>query len=58
MEVKELVSTLEDIENSLYSKDTISSLVAKDISEYDRGVIQGKIELLTKLKLLLKKDKK
>lgn len=58
MEVKDLVSTLEELEEQLYCKGTIFSLVKKDVSEYDRGVISGKIELLTKIKILLQKDKK
>lgn len=52
-EIREL---FERIEASLFSESMVKQLVDKDIGEYERGVVMGRIEMLNHIKIALERD--
>ena len=42
-----LITLLEDTSDKLFSKDMVLALSVDKVSDYDRGVIRGKIEMIT-----------
>lgn len=45
-----VIKVLNDIETNLYSKTTVKSLSRPETSDHARGKIEGKIELLYKIR--------
>ena len=49
----EIKEVLDKLENMLYSKDMVMELCDVEMSDYARGVVYGRIEMLNRLKVEL-----
>ena len=54
----EAIKIVIDLQNKLYSKETVLSISNESISDFKRGVIQGKIEELSIVLRALEENKK
>lgn len=44
--MEKIIKILEDAQDKLSSRECVISLCAKDVSDYERGIIQGRIDML------------
>lgn len=49
----EIKEAIDKLENMLYSKDMVMELCDVDMTDYARGVVYGRIEMLNRLKVEL-----
>lgn len=49
---------LDDIESNLYSKSNFIHLTSKETSDYEKGKEQGKLEIITKIRMELEGNAK
>ena len=49
----EIKEVLDKLENMLYSKDMVMELCDAEMSDYARGVVYGRIEMLNRLRVEL-----
>lgn len=56
--MNDINKVIEDIEKVMYSPNIIVQLIEKDISDYDRGRVAGKLEMLSFIKsaLIIEED--
>lgn len=56
--MNDINKVIEDIEKVMYSPNIIVQLIEKDVSDYDRGRVAGKLEMLSFIKsaLIIEED--
>ena len=52
----EIKEVLEKLENMLYSKDMVMELCDVNMTDYARGVVYGRIEMLNRLRVELSSE--
>lgn len=53
MNVAELMSVMEEVEKTIFNKDMVVQLSKEDVSDYDRGVISGKISIINSINRII-----
>lgn len=53
MDIKDV---LQEANDTLFTESMVKELIDKDITDYERGIVKGRIEMLNWIKLKLESD--